>query len=375
MNTKKQSLLWVVPLISLVCSLILAGVVGYFYLFHTDFLDIDGIYKSILLKNEGSALLFYLLCTLFCALPLLCLVTARKKEQVREACESPLLLFARCLAGVVMASTLVMYFILPAKGTPYVMEFLSQTALDHAPAFLQLLAEIGIPVPAEVPHYTVALSLLLTIPGALYFLLPGLFSAKSKTLLFLSGLSTLLVCASELLLTHYFMLDFLASPTRVLAILGYSALILFFLLDIKKYVNNESPRLRAAMAILAFLLNTADALPRLVLSFVGNEPFSVTLLTFHTLLRLALGIYAFVSVLHLFKVEKREEGEEDASLENEQAAENQEATKDLFLESLGEEETAENQSTVQNENEPSESPLSVTEETQNQTTSETQGEF
>jgi hypothetical protein len=288
MNNPKKLLRALIPLLCLPFALLLAGLTGYLYLFQSDVTSVDGIYDTLLLKSNGAHVVLPVLVTLVCAaFVIACLVFARNGEGAK-AQGGYLLLFVRCATGVATAATLIAPFFLSAEGTPYF-----KTAENGAVVTaLQALA----------------------LPAALSFLLPALFSVKNKTVLFFTGLFALLFTSCELLLTHYFMLDYLASPTRVFAVFGYSALILFFLLELKGLVYEKSgTALLSALGVAAFLINTADALPRLLLSFVDGAPVSASLTTYHTLFRLLAGLYALVAVLPVFLPKKKEESAEGSA--------------------------------------------------------------
>jgi hypothetical protein len=290
MNNPKKLLRALIPLLCLPFALLLAGLTGYLYLFQSDVTSVDGIYDTLLLKSNGAHVVLPVLVTLVCAaFVIACLVFARNGERPK-AKDGYLLLFVRCATGVATAATLIAPFFLSAEGTPYF-----KTAENGAVVTaLQTLA----------------------LPAALSFLLPALFSVKNKTVLFFTGLFALLFTSCELLLTHYFMLDYLASPTRVFAVFGYSALILFFLLELKGLVYEKSgTALLSALGVAAFLINTADALPRLLLSFVDGAPVSASLTTYHTLFRLLAGLYALVAVLPVFLPKKKEESAEGSASE------------------------------------------------------------
>jgi hypothetical protein len=292
MNNPKKLLRALIPLLCLPFALLLAGLTGYLYLFQSDVTSVDGIYDTLLLKSNGAHVVLPVLVTLVCAaFVIACLVFARNGEGTK-AQGGYLLLFVRCATGVATAATLIAPFFLSAEGTPYF-----KTAENGAVVTaLQTLA----------------------LPAALSFLLPALFSVKNKTVLFFTGLFALLFTSCELLLTHYFMLDYLASPTRVFAVFGYSALILFFLLELKGLVYEKSgTALLSALGVAAFLINTADALPRLLLSFVDGAPVSASLTTYHTLFRLLAGLYALVAVLPVFLPKKKKEAVESSSSEEE----------------------------------------------------------
>ena len=294
MNNPKKLLRALIPLLCLPFALLLAGLTGYLYLFQSDVTSVDGIYDTLLLKSNGAHVLLPVLVTLVCAaFVIACLVFARNGEGAKAQAQGGyLLLFVRCAAGVATAATLIAPFFLSAEGTPYF-----KTAENGAVVTaLQVLA----------------------LPAALSFLLPALFSVKNKTVLFFTGLFALLFTSCELLLTHYFMLDYLASPTRVFAVFGYSALILFFLLELKGLVYEKSgTALLSALGVAAFLINTADALPRLLLSFVDGAPVSASLTTYHTLFRLLAGLYALVAVLPVFLPKKKEESAEGSASDEE----------------------------------------------------------
>ncbi len=248
---------------------------GYLYLYHADYLDVDEIYHTMLLKSDGSGTILTVLCLVCCALfalPFLFLI--KKKEECPCTKEGIPLLFSRCAAGILLVSCTVMQFLLSPTATPYEVSAQNKTILY--------------------------ISLATAVAGALYFLLPALFALKNHTVLFFLGLSTVVFLCCQLLLSHYFMMDFLSSPTRLWAMFGYGALILFMLFDLRRHVSGRfSSKGLVLWALIAFFANTVDALPRLVLSFAGNEYFPVTLTTFYTLFRLALGLYALMTVLPL----------------------------------------------------------------------------
>ena len=326
MTSTKNRLMRLACLLLCVCTSIgIALYNGYLYLSHADYMDVDGVYHTMLLKSDGSGTILTVLCLVSCALfalPVLFLVG--KKEEHPCAKEGIPLLFGRCAAGILLISCTVMQFLLSPGATPYEVSDQNKTILY--------------------------VSLAAAVIGAFYFLLPALFSIKNRTVLFCSGLSTVVFLCCQLLLSHYFMMDFLSSPTRLWAMFGYGALILFMLFDLRRHVSGRlSSKGLVLWALVAFFANTVDALPRLVLSFAGNEYFPVTLTTFYTLFRLALGLYALLTVLPLCLPKK----EPAPALENEgedakEAANEQETTEDGTFEESGEQPDTENTDNIEN---------------------------
>ncbi len=264
------------PPVTLILTGIMAVFTGYMYLFQTDATSVDGVYTTLLLKEGPLSLLFILLMTLFTLLlvlaPLVLMLQTDPREDVLDEKQSTGMIFARICAGVTMAATTLVYFLLSPAATPY----------ERTPENSSI----------------VLFSLLCAVVGTLYFILPVFAPFKKRILSFFLGVFALLFLGCELLLTHYYMLDFLSSPTRVFAIFGYGSLILFLLFDLKRLVpGRSSERCRIAFALAAFFLNMTDALPRMILSFAEQGGFEVTLTSFHTLLRMLLSVYALLSVL------------------------------------------------------------------------------
>ena len=147
-NTNRSLRGFLFPLITLISGLILALVTGYLYLNRIDVLDVDGIYKTILLKNDGTRWILPLLFAAFLTvLAVFCPLFVKKKQTLPEKRDSIPLLFARCLAGAAAIATLIMGFVLSREGTPYVIEYLG--SVREVPSFLVSLYEMGVPIPAE----------------------------------------------------------------------------------------------------------------------------------------------------------------------------------------------------------------------------------
>lgn len=286
MNHQKRSPAAVLPLAVLIGTALTAVYLTAMYLFASDLTDVEGIYTTILFQRGGASTLLILLCTvftlLFTALPLLLFRKKKGTADAPQQKESVAMTFARCGAGICMLAACLMGFVLSNRATPY--------------------------EPTAQNGNILLTAALCGIVGAFYFLLPAVTGLKKKTPLFFLGVFALLFLGCELLLTHYFMLDFLSSPTRVFAVFGYGSLMLFLLFDLKALVPERSSEgCRAAFALTAFYLNLSDGLPRLILSFAGKGGFDVSLTSFHTLLRVLMAVYALLSVLPLLLSAKKEE--------------------------------------------------------------------
>ena len=294
---RKQSVL--LPLATLIGTAVAGVCLALFYLFNTDATSVDGVYTTLLFRRGlplTALILFFLLFGILLAV--MPLVLQKKKGLSVEPSEKEGagLIFSRCCAGVGMLATTAMYFLLAPTATPY-----EQTAENG-----NLLL----------------ISLLCAVVGAFYFLLPALLPSTKRGVRFLLGVFALLFLGCELLLTHYFMLDFLASPTRVFAIFGFGSLMLFLLFELKALVpGRKAQGVKVSFALLSFFLNCADGFPRLILSIAGKGGFDVSLTSFHTLMRVLVAAYALASVLPFFLSASEKEEQEQSAPEEEKEEE------------------------------------------------------
>lgn len=293
----KQSVL--LPLATLIGTAVAGVCLALFYLFNTDATSVDGVYTTLLFRRGlplTALILFFLLFGILLAVTPLVLQKKKGLSVEPSKKEGAGLIFSRCCAGVGMLATTAMYFLLAPTATPY-----EQTAENG-----NLLL----------------ISLLCAVVGAFYFLLPALLPSTKRGVRFLLGVFALLFLGCELLLTHYFMLDFLASPTRVFAIFGFGSLMLFLLFDLKALVpGRKAQGVKVSFALLSFFLNCADGFPRLILSIAGKGGFDVSLTSFHTLMRVLVAAYALASVLPFFLSASEKEEQEQSAPEEEKEEE------------------------------------------------------
>ena len=241
------------------------------YRYNSDLLPIDNVYTALLFKENffTGALIGFLL---FAVVLALSAIIPFKKDVLKPRTQDTATTFARTAVGLFFLGTVVMQYLLRTAGTPYVM--------DGSGAIFQKI------------------SLVAAVLSALYFLLP-VFVGKGKKEFPLFGLFVLAWLTAQLIVSHYFMSEFLSSPNRIFPILSLAALLFFMMSELRILrFKNSAPGSYIAWGLAAFILTFSEAAPRLVLSFMKEAGMVVNLSSFYTLLRLALGIYAFLSAVN-----------------------------------------------------------------------------
>ena len=239
------------------------------YIFNTDLVDIDGVYQTALLKNNGFTTAFVAFCCFSVAVLAVSFLLYRKAEAPgTEKTPKNLLLFLNAACGLFILATAVMQFILDTENTPY-----------------------------RIPSLRYIMTVL-AIPGALYFLWRALAGKCPKGLRMFFGIALAAwLCCSALCL-HFFMNDFLTSPTRVLSMLSCCFLILFILTDVRL----DTASLYVPAGLVAAFFAIPEGASKLVLSFTHQAGFSPNISAFFALCRLGLGVYALISVIsYLYK--------------------------------------------------------------------------
>ncbi len=241
----------------------------FLYSKNADLVNIDGIYETVLFRQNAPTVIF----TVFIIVACLFFVSSafffrKKKIGTEEGAIKISMIFARSGAGLFLIATVLMYFRLNTENTPYANSKLQWISLALAPV------------------------------ASLYFLL-NMFSSKLPAgVRLFTGICTVGWLLCQALSVHFFMLDFLNSPTRISALLAVCSLIFFFLSELKLQLPERAqPGIFVASGMIAFFLCTTEGLTKMILSFTGKAGFTVDINTYFTLCRLAMGIYAFLAVL------------------------------------------------------------------------------
>ena len=244
----------------------LAGAAGLtlLYIKNADPVDIDGNYQTVLLKSNGyTAAFIAFACCAVVILALSCLIYRKASAPTDETVPKNLSTFVCAVCGLFVLATAVMQFVMDTAHTPYGNKTLS---------------------------YIMAV---LAIPAALYFLWPAIAGKCQKGLRMFFGITVAAWLCCTALALHFFMDDFLNSPTRVVSMLSCCFLIFFFLADVRR----DTPGVYVPLGLVAAFFAIPDGASKVILSFMRTAGFSPNISAFYALARLALGLYALISVI------------------------------------------------------------------------------
>ena len=269
----------------------LAGAVAFtlLYIKNADLVDIDGVYQTVLFKSNGYTAAF--IAFVCCAAVVLALsFLVYRKASLPTGREMPqgfsVVIGAAC--GLFILAAAVMQFVLKTENTPY--------RIDTLKYIMSALA----------------------IPAALYFLWQtfGGKTVKGLRMFFGIALAAWLCCTA--LCLHFFMNDFLTSPTRIVSMLSCCFLIFFVLADVRR----DAPGLYVPLGLIAAFFAIPEGASKLVLSFMREAGFAPNISAFYALCRLALGVYALAAaIFYMFRATDAaptEEGEQEAEEFDEQ---------------------------------------------------------
>lgn len=283
---KQRSRLLLYSTFPLLAAGIGAALVFLGYRYNSDLIPIDNVYTALLFKENffTGVLIGFLL---FAIVATFSAIFTFRKVTAEPCKQDNTLIFARTAVGLFFLGTVFMQFLLSAQGTPY--------ALQGSGAIFQKA------------------SIAAAVLSSLYFLLPVFIGKGNKTFP-VYGIFVLAWLTAQLIVSHYFMLEFLSSPNRIFPILSLAALLFFMISELRILrFKNSALGAHIAWGLIAFILTFSEAAPRLALSFMKEAGMTVNLSSFYALLRLALGIYAFVSAVNAMRTPKERATEtEDA---------------------------------------------------------------
>ncbi len=283
---KQRSRLLLYSIFPLLAAGIGAVLVFLGYRYNSDLIPIDNVYTALLFKeNFFTGLLVGFL--LFAIVATFSAIFIFRKNVAEPCRQNNTFIFVRTAVGLFFLGTVFMQFLLSTTGTPY--------ALHGSGAIFQKV------------------SIAAAVLSSLYFLLP-VFIGKGNKIFPVYGIFVLAWLTAQLIVSHYFMLEFLSSPNRIFPILSLAALLFFMISELRILrFKNSAPGTHIAWGLIAFILTFSEAAPRLALSFMKEAGMIVNLSSFYALLRLALGIYAFVSAVNTMRTSKEKTAEtEDA---------------------------------------------------------------
>ncbi|MBE6639333.1 MAG: hypothetical protein E7616_07795 [Ruminococcaceae bacterium] len=133
-------------------------------------------------------------------------------------------------------------------------------------------------------------AMLLAVPACLYFLFPGITDRFSEFLQTLFGICFIGFTIFSLIVTHVYMFEGLTSPLRTTNLLSLVAMMLFILYEVRFLAAKPLPNLYIACAGLALYFCALNGLPRLVLTMIGEMQVSVQ--TMYACLEIFIAIYA-----------------------------------------------------------------------------------
>lgn len=133
-------------------------------------------------------------------------------------------------------------------------------------------------------------AMILALPASLYFLFPGITDRFSEFLQTVFGLCFIVFTILSLATTHMYMYEGLTSPVRTQNLLSLSAMMLFVLYEIRFFASKPLPNMYMACAGAAVFFCLTNALPRLILTLLGEM--SVSVQTIYAFLELMIAIYA-----------------------------------------------------------------------------------
>ena len=274
------------------------------FLRQSDLINIDNVYESMLFKRGVLLTLFIALCAaaaiVFAAFAF---ITRKNLPTYDSPLQKSVLLFPRAAAGLFLLITLILQFKLSTANTPYDLTGWREL-IAQAPNFFKVSSQTRRDLVLLFFKY---LSLGFTLPASAYFLIPVFVDKKNVgKLRAVLGFFLVARLALELLLTHFFPLDFLNSPTRVLRILAVCFLVFFFLAEMHCFLEGR-PAVGAhtALGMAAGFFAVTDGAAKSFLSFAHKAGFSMNISAFYSFAILALGVYALaVSFTQLYEAKK-----------------------------------------------------------------------
>ena len=133
-------------------------------------------------------------------------------------------------------------------------------------------------------------AMIFALPASLYFLFPGITDRFSEFLQTVFGLCFIVFTILSLATTHVYMYEGLTSPVRTQNLLSLTAMMLFVLYEIRFFASHPLPNMYMASAGAAVFFCFVNALPRLILTLLGEMPVSVQ--TIYAFLECMIAIYA-----------------------------------------------------------------------------------
>ena len=147
-------------------------------------------------------------------------------------------------------------------------------------------------------HY---LALVLAIPAAFYFLYSIFAEKESRKVKAVLGITLMLWCMACIIVTYLYIEIPINSPERVLSIISFIALMLFFTEEIRYFLGKPLPRLYCALALCAFVVSVGNSLPLIILSVAKINSFKMSISTIYNFFELSAGTYALLRVVSLVK--------------------------------------------------------------------------
>ena len=300
-----------ISLTNLLCALIApvlsacaAVVCVLLFLRRSDLVNIDNVYESVLFKRGVPLTLFIALCAAAAIVfAVFAFLTRKNLPTYDSALQKSVLLFPRSAAGLFLLITLILQIKLSTANTPYDLTGWKEL-LSQAPNFFKTSSQTRQDLVLLFFKY---LSLGFTLPAACYFIIPVFVDKKNVgKLRAVLGFFLVAWLALQLLLTHFFPLDFLNSPTRVLRILAVCFLVFFFLAEMHYFLEGR-PAVGAhtALGMAAGFFAVTDGASKSFLSFAHKAGFSMNISAFYSFAILALGVYALaVSFTQLYEAKK-----------------------------------------------------------------------